>query len=135
MDKHNPPTTFGVFKPVGHTLLAFQTAGEVRAAQQALGALGFTATSMVEYSADEMLRLADEEIQAVGMLAGFGYELDLLRTHRMLAEQGCNFLVVRAPDDGHFTLIANLVGTLQPASAQHYGRFLIRDLTENAPGR
>lgn len=135
MDKQNPPTTFGVFKPVGHTLLAFQTTGALRAAQQALSARGFATTAMVEYSAPEMLRLADEEIQAVGVLASFGYELDLLRTHRMLAEQGCSFLVVRVPDDGHAALMADLVGTLQPASAQHYGRFLIQDLTEHAPGQ
>lgn len=135
MDKQNPPTTFGVFKPVGHTLLAFQTGEALRAAQQALTAQGFTSTAMVEYSAPEMLQLADEEIQAVGVMASFGYELDLLRAHRVLAEQGCSFLVVHAPDDGQARQIARLVSTLQPVSAQHYGRFLIQDLTENAPGQ
>jgi hypothetical protein len=134
MDKRNPPTTFGVFKPVGHTLLAFQTTDQLRSAQQALAAAGFAATSMVHYSAPEMLQLADEEIQAAGLLANFGYELDLLRAHRVLAEQGCSFLIVHAPDDGLAALVANLVSTLQPAAAQHYGRFLIQDLTERAPG-
>jgi hypothetical protein len=134
MDKLNPPTTFGVFKPVGHTLLAFPTPDALRHASSALAAVGFGGTSLVEYSASEMLRLADEELQSAGLLANFGYELDLLRAHRELAQQGCSFLIVHAPDDRLAAQVASLVGSLQPVTAQHYGRFLIRDLTEHRPG-
>jgi hypothetical protein len=31
MNKTDPPTTFGVFKPVGHTLIAFHTEAELQA--------------------------------------------------------------------------------------------------------
>lgn len=134
MDKLNPPTTFGIFKPVGHTLLAFATPDALRNASHALAALGFGGTGLVEYSAAEMLRLADEEIHAAGLLANFGYELDLLRAHRELAQQGCGFLIVHAPDDRLSAQVADLVATLRPVAAQHYGRFLIRDLTEHKPG-
>jgi hypothetical protein len=133
MDKSNPPTNFGVFKPVGHTLMAFATPDKLRNAQRTLGGLGFGANALVEYSAAEMLQLADEQLQAVGLMANFGYELDLLRANRLLAEGGCCFLVVQAEDDKVAAQVANLVATLQPVAAQHYGRFLIQNLTERSP--
>jgi hypothetical protein len=61
--------------------------------------------------------------------------LDLIRVHKALAEQGCSFLVVDAPTDALAAQVAGLVRTMKPASAQHYGRLLIEDLTEKSPGR
>lgn len=135
MNKQDPPTTFGVFKPVGHTLMAFRTHDQLHAAMHALSAHGFAATTMVHYSDEEMLRMADGELRAVGAAANFGYELDLLHHNQALAQQGCLFLLVHAPKEAQVESVAALVDTLQPVSAQHYGRFLIRDLTESAPGR
>jgi len=133
MDKNNPPTNFGVFKPVGHTLMAFATQDKLRNARRTLEGLGFAATALVEYSAAEMLHLADDQLQAVGLMASFGYELDLLRAHRLLAEGGCCFLIVEADDDQTAAQVAGLLATLQPVAAQHYGRFLIQNLTERKP--
>ena len=42
MDKANPPTVHGAFKPVGHTVMAFQSAADLQAAVDALIADGFT---------------------------------------------------------------------------------------------
>lgn len=134
MNKQDPPTTFGVFKPVGHTLFAFHTQDQLQTAMRSLAAMGFAAASMVQYSPQEMLLLADGELMAAGPLANFGYELDLLHHHKTLAQQGCGFLVVHAPGEALANRVATLVAALQPASAQHYGRFLIQDLTETAPG-
>lgn len=135
MDKRNPPTTFGVFKPVGHTVISFRTQEELRSAMRSLSALGFVDSAMVDYSAPEFLVLATAELQAAGPLANFGYELDLLRLQQGLAQEGCCFLIVHAPDEVQADRVAALVGSMQPVSAQHYGRFLIQDLTETAPGR
>lgn len=134
MDKQDPPTTFGVFKPVGHTLLAFHSQEQLHTAMRDLARMGFAASTMVQYSAEEMLSLADGELRGAGPMANFGYELDLLHQHKSLAQQGCGFLVVHAPHEAQAARVATLVATLQPASAQHYGRFLIQDLTETAPG-
>jgi hypothetical protein len=135
MNKHQPPTAFGVFKPTGYTLIAFRTQSELRAAGQSLANIGFAATELVEYSADEMLQQSSAEIRNAGFMASFGYELDLLRMHHGLAEQGCSFLVVRAPSTARASQVADLVRQTRPAAAQHYGRFLIEDLTEVAPGQ
>ena len=36
MDKTNPPTTFGAFKPVGHTVIAFRSDADMQVAVNAL---------------------------------------------------------------------------------------------------
>lgn len=55
MDKTNPPTTFGVFKPVGHTLMAFPTQEALESAKVVLGDKGFGPARLVAYTPQEML--------------------------------------------------------------------------------
>ena len=68
-------------------------------------------------------------------MATFGYELDLIHMHQDMAKKGCCFLVVNAPTDAQAAQVAGLVRSIKPVTAQHYGRFMIEDLTERAPGR
>ncbi len=135
MDKSNPPTTFGVFKPVGHTLIAFRTEDELQAAITKLSSQGLAPASMVRYTAAEMKRQVDTELLTADPLANFGYELDLIREHKGLAEQGCSFLVVETPSDKLAGQVADFVRSAKPAAAQRYGRFMIENLTEPLPGR
>jgi hypothetical protein len=135
MNETDPPTTFGVFKPVGHTLIAFHNEDELQSAFSAVRGLGFPDASMVHYSAAQMVAQVDAELLAASPLAGFGYELDLIHAHRDLALQGCCFLVVYAPSDVLSAQVKTLVNSIKPASAQHYGHLLIEDLTERALGR
>jgi len=135
MNKDEPPTSFGVFKPVGHTVIAFYTADELQAAQAQLSSLGFEPSSMVHYTAAEMQAQVNAELLAASPMASFGYELELVRMHGDLAQQGCSFLVVDAPTEALAGQVAELVRSIQPATAQHYGRFMIEDLTEKPPGR
>ncbi len=135
MDKAKPPTTFGVFKPVGHTLIAFATDDALQDAKRTLGEQGFGPASMVHYTPQEMLAQVDAELENVNPIANFGYELDLIRVHKALAEDGCSFLVVENGDAAQAARLADVVRSLEPASAQRYGRFMIEDLTEKLPGR
>jgi hypothetical protein len=132
--KTDHPTSFGVFKPVGHTVIAFHTEAELHSAVVALTALGFLNSSMVQYSAAEMATQVDSDLLTASPLASFGYELDLIHVHGELAKEGCSFLVVEAPNDVMSSQVADLVRSIKPAAAQHYGRFMIEDLTEEAPG-
>jgi hypothetical protein len=83
MGKLDPPTTHGVFKPVGYALIAFRAPDVLQAAMKALGT-------------------------AVGV-----------------------FLLAHAPSEQS---VATVIAIQQAVSAQHYGRLLIRDLTEPSPG-
>jgi hypothetical protein len=135
MNKTDEPTTLGVFKPTGHTLIAFHTDQELQSAVIALHALGFMESSMVRYTATEMTALVTAELLVASPLAGFGYELDLIHVYADLAQQGCNFLVVNAPTNVLSGQVADVVRRIKPATAQHYGRLMIQDLTQRAPGR
>ena len=137
MDKSNQPQTFGVFKPTGHTVLAFKSVADQEAAIGALTAQGFAEADMVRYSPQVMAALARSERQAASPLAAFGYELELVDTHLALAETGCSFLVVPAAEDALVERVGEVAVRLEAASAQHYGRFMIQDLISstapNAP--
>ena len=134
MDKTDPPTTWGIFKPTHHTLIAFADQEALNDARHALTNLGFATDALLQYSAAEMQVIAAAELQNPSPISTFGYELDLLRVHKDLAELGHPFLLVHAPEEAQENLVAELVAQLKPVSAQHYGRFLIRDLTEKSLG-
>jgi hypothetical protein len=135
MEKAQPPAPTGIFKPVGHTLIAFDTDEELQSGMAALRELGFADASMVRYAAAEMRTRVEAALQGASPLDNFGYELDLLRAHGKLAQRGCVFLRVHAPTDSLSAQVAGMVRSVRPASAQHYGRLLIQDLTERPPGR
>jgi len=134
MDKAHPHLTFGVFKPTGYTLMAFRSHEELLQAMRQVIGLGFEGASMLQYSADEMRSMLDEELARASAVSRFGYEVLLSRQHQRLAVDGCCFLLVHAPNEKRENLINALVERLQPVTAQHYGRFLIQDLTESKPG-
>ena len=128
MEKFNPPKTFGVFKPTGHTVIALQSIEHMEAATAALTEQGFTEADIVRYSPQEMVALASSELDAASPLAAFGYEVALVETYQALAESGCNFLVVKVRGDEQRDRVQQVAVRLKVASAQHYGTFVIRDL-------
>jgi hypothetical protein len=135
MEKVPPSAPTGIFKPVGHTLIAFETEEELQSATAALTALGFADASVMRYGAADMTTRVEAALQGASPLDNFGYELDLLRAHGALAQRGCVFLLVHAPADSLSAQVAGMVRSAKPASAQHYGTLLIEDLTERPPGR
>ncbi len=130
MDKSNPPESFGVFKPVGHTLLVFRGAEAAQAATSALHADGFAQAALTHYSPAEMLAQVDAELPNAGVLASIGQELNLIKAHRALAVEGCHFLVVHTPEDADVLRVTAIARRLNAVAAQHYGHFLIDELIE-----
>ncbi len=128
MDKSHPPESFGVFKPVGHTVIAFNEEAHLKDAVAALLRLGFSNTALVSYAPQEMAQQAAAEQYAAGPLAGFGYELDLVKMHLALAQEGCSFLVVHAPNKEQAAHVARVAHSMKARSAQRYGRFMIEDV-------
>nr|WP_295778530.1 hypothetical protein [Rhodoferax sp.] len=122
---------------MGHTVMALRSTTDLESAIVALAQQGFAPAEIVTYSPLEMAQLARSERKAASPLAAFGYELELLDTHLALAESGCSFLVVPAPDEALVTRVAEVALLHNAASAQHYGRFMIEDLINstapNAP--
>lgn len=131
MDKDKPPTSHGVFKPVGHVVVSFPSADEQSHAARALLSLGLGGDDITLYSADEMRRQAAADIERASGLASIGQELNLVKAQGELAALGYHFLLVKA-DDAMARRVAECVRPFNAERAQHYGNFLIEELIEHA---
>ena len=130
MTKADHPQSFGAFKPVGHVVVAMPDDDRAAAAVRALRAAGFEAADILEYTAaeedDEMDRmLADATANGV---AGFGYEVSLMRRYQELAKEGASWLIVFAPDDEKASRVADVARTHGAFMAEKYHRLVIEDL-------
>lgn len=134
MDKADPPESFGVFNPVGHTVIAYRSADAMQPAVQALLADGFTEAALVRYSAAEMLAQTGDDLHSATALASLGQGLNLVKAHRELAQQGCSFLVVQAPDDAQAERVAAVALATHAVAAQRYGRFIVEELVDQVDG-
>lgn len=135
MDKTNPPRSFGVFKPVGHTVIAFRTADAMEAAVAALVEQRFQATDMVRYTPEEMAAQVQADLQTASPIASVGQELNLVKAHGELARSGCSFLVVHAPDEERARKVDDVVRMYNAAAAQRYGSFVVEELAAESEGR
>jgi hypothetical protein len=126
--------SFGVFKPVGHVVISFPTAGAMRAAARDLRDAGFGGEEGTLREIDDraMVAQADADLKRASPLAAIGQELNLVKAQRELALLGYHFLVVKADDDAA-RRVADIASRHQAERAQHYGQFVIEDLIQH-PG-
>jgi hypothetical protein len=128
LTKADHPVSFGAFKPVGHVIVALPDEDRAKAATAALLAAGFEEDDVLHYSADEedseMARLLDRASD----LAGFGYEVTLMRRYRELAHEGCSWLLVYAPDEAHAARVAAVARRFDARLAEKYHRLVVEDL-------
>lgn len=133
MEKSDPPRHFGVFKPVGHTVLSFPTGAALEMAAAMLAREGFAPSLLVRYSPQEMQTQSEHDLESAGVLASVGQDLNIVKAYRTLAERGHSFLVVEAPDGAQSDRLTTLAPTMGATSAQRYGLFIIEDLDVGAP--
>jgi hypothetical protein len=128
MTKADHPQSFGAFKPVGHVVVAMPDDERAARAAQDLRANGFATEDILEYSAaeegDEMNRMLSQASD----LAGFGYEIALMRKYQALAKEGASWLIVYAPDDAAHARVAGVVKAHGALIAEKYHRLAIEDL-------
>lgn len=134
MTAQDRPEAFGVFKPVGHVIVSFPPDADMSSAADALQQSGFTADDVLRYTPEQMKRQAEIDIAKATPLASLGQELNLVKAHLELAEQGHSFLVVHAPKDDDAKRVASVALRFNAARAQQYGRFVIEELIEPGDG-
>ena len=132
MPMHPHPTSFGVFKPVGHVLMSFATASQSDLAVTALREAGFGESDISRYTPDEMRDQAQSDIGNASGLASLGQDLNLVKAHLALALQGQSFVVVSTPHDEQVQRAANVAARCCATRAQHYGMLIVEELI--APG-
>lgn len=135
MNKSDPPRSFGVFKPVGHTVLVFPDAHALEQAVSKLVAAGLSDGSETRYTPQEMQAQVASDLANAGVLAHVGQELNLVKVHGQLAERGCHFLVVPTDSDAAARQAADVARSGGAVAAQHYGTLLVEDLIDPADGK
>ena len=91
MDKHDPPTSNGVFMPVGHVVISFPTANDMSAALAALRGGGLGDEAITTYTAQEMQAQAQADIERATGLASLGQDLNLVKAQLELARAGSSW--------------------------------------------
>ena len=134
MEKANPPRSFGVFKPVGHTVIAFASADLLEAAAGALLEGGFRPSDLVRYTPAEMAAQADSDLRTASPMASVGQDLNLVKAHRALAENGCSFLVVETTDSSREQRVDEVVHAMRATAAQRFGTLIVEELVKAPDG-
>lgn len=128
MTKADRPQSFGTYNPVGHVLLAFPSDAVAEEARRALLDLGFDEDDLLFFSADEEREQMDSMLPRTSHIAGFGYEVTLMRRYQALAAEGCGWLLVYAPDVPHTERAVGVAGRLGARSAVKYHWLVVEDL-------
>jgi hypothetical protein len=122
------PSSFGVFSPTGHVVMAFATDGEAERARQLLVNNGFVDGDVTHYNKDEvMAELKKSEGQAESPLQ-IGQEVAKVDEYLVLAKQGCGFLVLHASEDEAAKRAVAIVKPLGLKFAEKYNRLTIEEL-------
>jgi hypothetical protein len=128
--------SFGVFKPVDHVVISFATAQQADAAAQAFVAMGMRGTGAVRRLTDrEMIEQIDHDLQQASAVATIGQEINLIKAHRALAQQGYHWLVVHAPEERQVARVAQVARDHGAERAQRYGHFIIEELITHEADR
>jgi hypothetical protein len=130
MDREDK-TSFGVFKPEGHTVISFPSAEQAAAASEALTRMGVGQDAVRRYTDREMLSQIDHDVQRASPLAAIGQEMNLVLAHKALAEEGYHWLIVHTPDDDLARRVADCVKQHGAERAQLYGRFIIEEMVKH----
>ena len=128
MTKDDHPQSFGAFKPVGHVVVAMPDDERAAAAVRGLRAAGVEAEDILEYTAAEEDDEMDRMLQNASDLAGFGYEVSLMRRYQELAKDGASWLIVYAPEDDRASRVAEVTKSHGALMAEKYHRLVIEDL-------
>ena len=127
--------SFGTFKPVGYTVLAYADEAAARAALDRLVAAGFTDDdALIASSANLFPRVQAQMHDATGMIGAQGYEVVLMKRYLEIAAAGAWWLMVWSPEGAQVARIKALLRESPPLSAAHYGRVMIEDLSEPPVG-
>lgn len=123
-------TSFGVFKPVGHVMVGLPLPDQLRALVRALHGAGWTADTLLRFDAHEAVPELEAMVAGAGVLAGFGFEITLLRRYLALTQEGYSWLLVRAEDAEQAQAVAAFARDCGARVAVHYRTLTVEELID-----
>lgn len=129
MTKEHFPLSFGVFKPVGHVVIAVKDDDSARRLAESLGERDFADEDVLCFTAEEMAQHLQELLPGVGGVAGFGSEVQSMRQYeRMASSEGRGWVIVFAPDEQSHDRIRNLATAHGATLVNKYNRLTVEEL-------
>ena len=127
-DSDSLPTSFGVFKPVGHVMVGVPTQAHVNSLVAALQGAGWAEDAVLPFTPRESAAELEAMVDNAGAMAGFGYEITMLRRYLALAQQGYRWLLVKVDDSEHAAAVAAKARECGAVLAVYYRRFTVEEL-------
>jgi hypothetical protein len=122
------PTSFGVFKPVGHVMMGLPTQPQADALVAALHDAGWPGSAVQQFSPRESVAELRTMVDNAGSLAGFGYEITLLRRYLSLTEAGYLWLLVKVDGNRLAADAAEVARACGATLAVHYRTLTVEEL-------
>jgi hypothetical protein len=122
------PTSFGVFSPTGHVVMAFPNDDTAVIARGALIAGGFSEKEVTQYKKDDVIRECEKSNEQAANPVQIGQDVAKIAEYLALAKQGCGFLVVHAPEDERSKKAVEIVQPYGLKFAEKYNRLTLEEL-------
>jgi hypothetical protein len=122
------PTSFGAFKPVGWLMVGFAMQAQAEVLTGALHAAGWTPAQVLHFKPRDSVAELQALVDRAGDLAGFGYEITLLRRYLSLAQQGHCWLLVKVSDTEQASQAAEVARECGATLAVHYRMLTVEEL-------
>jgi hypothetical protein len=122
------PTSFGVFKPVGHVMTGLPTQAQLDALVATLHGAGWPVSGVRQFSPRESVAELRAMVDNAGPLAGLGYEITLLKRYLALAEMGTQWLLVQAEDSERAARVAEAARSCGATLAVYYRTLTVEEL-------
>jgi len=120
VDTETLPSSFGVFRPVGHVMVGLPTQAQTDTLASALQGAGWASTAVQQFRPRESVADMEALVEQAGPMAGFGYEITLLRRYLGLARKGYRWLLVKASGTEQAAQAAELARDRGATLAVHY---------------
>jgi hypothetical protein len=125
---HLLPTSFGAFKPVGWLMIGLPTKDRADALVLALQGAGWSGPAVRQFAPSESLPELQAMAENAGSLAGFGYEITLLRRYVALTRDGYLWMLVKVDDSERAAAAAELARAAGATLAVHYRTLTVEEL-------
>ena len=122
------PTSFGVFSPTGHVVMAFSSDNSAEMARAALLAGGFGENEVTRYTNEEVIAECEKSNEQAANPVQIGQDVAKTQQYMALAKQGCGFLVVRAAEEDRTKQAMAIVHPYGPKFAEKYNRLTLEEL-------
>ena|ERR1035441_8862127 len=128
MTKSDIPTSFGIFSPTGHIVIAFESEAVAANARQALLTAGIGSDKITMYRSDEVLSQIEGSRETDNKIFQLGQEEDKVKRYTELAKRGSGFLVVYAPKDEETKRVMEILHPFKPKFAEKYNLLTLQEL-------